>query len=116
MRSAGFDPYPFWTWSQSAGAQQPAKTITPSSASTTMNMWLKVRHLVAHGQAIEQIKVLHAVQEKEAALAPAALPQGWSPTIRLTDAERCIAFFRRTTRLTSNALASHLAVPAPAWS
>lgn len=115
MRSAGFDPFPFWTWSQSAGAHQPAKTISPAVASDTMNSWLKVRHLVAHGQVIEQVKVLDAVKEKEAALAPAALPAGWSPTIRLTDAERCMAFFRRTTRLTSVALAGHLALPAPTW-
>jgi len=110
MQGAGFDPYPHWTWSQNGGQGVGVITITPHTAATRVAEWLRVRHDIAHGHAtISHVDVLQAVR------APAIRPAGWHPTIRLVDAEQCMAFFRRLCQLTASALGAQLGQPAGTW-
>lgn len=107
MLGAGFDPRPHWTWQQSAGQGVGVVTWTPVMVDARINEWLKVRHAIAHGHLrLPQVTALAAVR-----LAPGAPPV--DPALRLVDAERCLAFFRRLTKLTGSGLAGHLGVPPP---
>jgi hypothetical protein len=104
---AGFDPRPFWTWTQRGGRGQGMVTRVPADADTRINEWLRVRHAIAHGHAeLPQVPALQAVRLNSATPTP-------DPTLRLVDAEQCLTFFRRLARLTVAGLASHLGVPAP---
>ena len=105
---AGFDPHPYWTWRQSAGQGQGMKTWKPGDADDRIDEWLKVRHAIAHGHdALPQVPALASVRERRNQQ-PLA-----NPTLRLVDAERCLAFFRRLARATGTGLAIHLDVDAP---
>lgn len=109
MIGAGFDPRPSWTWRQSGGRGQGIVTRSPADADQRIDDWLKVRHAIAHGHAVlPQVAALQAVRQN-----PAHPPV--EPALRLVDAEQCLAFFRRLARLTSEGLAVHLGVSAPAW-
>lgn len=109
LMGAGFDPRAFWTWTQRAGRGRGVETWRPVDADLRINEWLRVRHAIAHGHAqLPQVDALQSVR-----LQPAAPPA--DPSLRLSDAERCLAFFRRLARLTSTALAAHLAVTPPSW-
>jgi hypothetical protein len=104
---AGFDPRPFWTWSQMGGRGQGVVTWSPADADARINEWLRVRHAIAHGHAtLPQVNALQAVR-----LAAGTPPD--DPQLRLVDAEQCLAFFRRLARLTGTGLAGHLGVAAP---
>jgi hypothetical protein len=104
---AGFDPRPHWTWVQHGGQGRGMITLSPADADTRMNEWLQVRHAIAHGHAhLPQVAALQAVRQN-----PGNPPE--DPTLRLVDAEQCLAFFRRLGRLTGNALAGHLGVDPP---
>jgi len=110
MQAAGFDPRPHWTWTQMGGKGVGQITITSSIASTRISEWLRVRHDIAHGHsAISSVSVLQAVRE-----CPNP-PIGWQPTIRLVDAEQCMAFFRRLCQLTATALGAQLHQPPGHW-
>jgi hypothetical protein len=107
LKGAGFDPWPYWVWTQHGGRGQGMKTWSPQEASRRIDEWLKVRHAIAHGHGeLPQVSALQAVR-LQASNPPAA------PPLRLDDAERCLAFFRRLARLTALGLASHLGVSAP---
>jgi len=105
---AGFDPRPYWTWTQSAGQGQGMKTWKPGDADDRIDEWLKVRHAIAHGHdVLPHVLALASVRER-----PKHQPLA-NPTLRLADAEQCLAFFRRLTRLTGAGLAIHLGVDTP---
>jgi hypothetical protein len=107
LQSAGFDPFRAWTWSQHAGRGQGMKVWKPADAEQRIAEWLKVRHAIAHGHpALPKVAALSAVRET-----PGNPPD--DPTLRLVDAEQCVAFFRRLSRLTGSSLAAHLGVPFP---
>jgi hypothetical protein len=109
LRSAGYDPWPSWTWSQHAGRGMGIKVWTPPLAATRLREWLNVRHAIAHGHSeLPAVDALGAVRER-----PGNPPK--DPTLRLVDAEQCLAFFRRMARLTGAGLATHLGVPPPVW-
>jgi len=102
----GFDPRPHWTWTQPGGQGQGMVTWSPADADTRINEWLRVRHAIAHGHAeLPQVQALQAVRLRRN---PPA-----DPTLRLADAEQCLAFFRRLARLTGAGLAAHLGVASP---
>jgi hypothetical protein len=83
------------------------ETWTPSDADRRIGEWLKVRHAIAHGEPrMPQVQALEAVRVQ-----PNNPPS--DPTLRLTDAERCLVFFRRLAKLTGTGLAAHLGVSAP---
>jgi hypothetical protein len=107
LLGAGFDPRPYWTWTQGGGRGRGIETWTPGDAERRIDEWLRVRHAIAHGHAsLPQVPALQAVR-----LQPANPPG--DPSLRLVDAEQCLAFFRRLVRLTEAGLASHLGVRAP---
>lgn len=106
LQGVGFDPRPHWKWKQANGPGG-AVTWTPAMAGDRIDEWLKVRHAIAHGHA--QLPAVDALQVVR--LAGGAPPA--SPSLRLVDAEQCLAFFRRVAKLTEAALAAHLGVPVP---
>lgn len=110
MRGAGFDPQPHWTWTQMGGQGVGNVTITPAEAISRIAQWLRVRHDIAHGhEAISSVNVLESVRRTP------VQPAGWQPTIRLADAERCMAFFRRLCQLTATGLGAQLGQPPGRW-
>lgn len=102
MISAGFDPRPLWTYTIPGGRGRPRTTWTPHMVSVRLNEWLKIRHALAHGH--------DTLPVNQALLAVRNLGVTSSPTLRLRDAEGCIAFLNRLVRLTSLGLASHLGI------
>ncbi len=111
MITAGFDPHPHWTWTQMGGQGVGPVVISPHAACTRLNDWLRLRHDIAHGHAeLTGVSVLKAVRENPHP------PQGWSPTIRLVDAEQCMTFFRRLCQLTAAAIGTQLGQPHGQWS
>lgn len=110
LQSAGFDPRPSWTWTQMGGRGVGRIVVTPHDVDSRMRDWLRLRHDIAHGHdQLTQVSVLEAVRQRPNPRA------GWSPTIRLTDAEACMAFFRRVSSLTARALAAHLGASPGTW-
>ena len=110
LQSVGFDPRPHWTWKQMGGQGVGRIDLEPHDVESRMRDWLRLRHDIAHGHdQLTQVRVLEAVRQKDKP------QQGWSPSIRLKDAEACMAFFRRVSRLTALALGSHLGTTAGRW-
>jgi hypothetical protein len=110
LGGVGFDPRPFWTWKQMGGQGIGVITITPSEAETKMAEWLRLRHEIAHGEDhLSRVSVLQAVRENKPRAAD------WSPQIRLVDAEACMAFFRRVSQLTGEALALRIGQSPGRW-
>jgi hypothetical protein len=106
----GFDPRPHWTWSQMGGRGVGVITLHPQDVAQRMHEWLRLRHEIAHGNdSLSRVNVLRAVREK------ANHPNDWQPTIRLVDAEACMAFFRRIADLTAAGLAEHLGQDRSRW-
>lgn len=107
MVGVGFDPRPHWTWRQMGGRGVGMITLSPTDVDRRMDEWLKIRHAIAHGHSeLPQVSVLAAVRR-----ATGVPPT--DPTIRLVDAEQCLAFFRRVVSLTTSTLAVHLGVQLP---
>ena len=110
LQGVGFDPRPHWTWTQRAGRGRGVETLSPHDVEVRMRGWLRLRHDIAHGHAeLSREDVLIAVRQNPQ---PA---QGWSPNIRLVDAEACVTFFRRVARATAHALAHHLSIAPGDW-
>ena len=106
LQAAGFDPRPTWTWTQRGGRARGMVTWTPSDADQRLNEWLRLRHAIAHGhETLPQVDALQAVRGRR--------NPPTDPVLRLVDAEQCLAFFRRLTRLTAAGLAKHLGVAIP---
>ena len=102
MLGAGFDPRPHWTYSSAGGQGRQRVTWTPSMVDTRLDEWLKVRHAIAHGhEELPLVDALEAVRLNGATT---------NVTLRLTDAEQCVAFVSRLARLTTLGLARHLGV------
>jgi hypothetical protein len=107
LLGAGFDPRPFWVWTQHGGQGQGMQAWHPQDADIRIDEWLRLRHAIAHGHSsLPQVRALQVVR-----LSPNNPPA--DPQLRLVDAEQCLAFFRRLTRLTGVALAAHLGVQSP---
>lgn len=102
MQSAGFDPWPSWFWTAAGGRGRQHVTWAPHLVGDRLNQWLKIRHAIAHGH--NELPIVEALQ--------AVRLDGVStnPSIRLVDAEQCIAFVSRMFRLTTSAAAAHLGV------
>lgn len=111
LLGVGFDPRPYWTWSQRGGQGVGMVQLQPIDIDKKIGDWLRLRHDIAHGHdQITHVDVLQAVRQKQN---PA--PE-WSPTIRLVDAEACMTFFRRLCKLTANGLGEHLRQKPGDWS
>jgi hypothetical protein len=103
LQAAGYDPRPSWTWTQRGGRARGMVTWTPADADRRLDEWLKIRHALAHGhESLPQVDALQAVR--------GIRNPPTDPVLRLVDAEECLAFFRRLTRLTTAGIASHLEV------
>ena len=108
LQAAGFDPRQHWTWTQRGGRGVGVIVKSPSEAEREIDDWLKVRHAIAHGdERLPAARVLQAVRRTKV--------EPTDPSLRLVDANECIAFFRRIVRLTGTALAGHLSVAPPKW-
>lgn len=81
LRSAGFDPRPYWRW------QAGPREWTPADVEGTMNKWLKIRHAIAHGGDLPDTGLLPRVRNG-------------SVSIRRVDAESCMRFFRSLEKCT----------------
>jgi hypothetical protein len=111
LMRAGFDPYPSWSWTQKGGRASGSVTVQPNHVATVINQWLRVRHDVAHGHAtVHPLPILTAVRDPRSSASARA-----NPTLRLTDAIDCVAFFRSVAWLTSNAAANFGGSPVPTW-
>lgn len=118
LRLVDFDPYPHWTWKQMGGQGVGSVTITPSHAARMIDDWLRLRHDIAHGHPrLSVVDVLESVRGEVKtwrAAHPAATHQNaldhlknnpaFEPSLRLSDATRCVAYFRRLATLTAKAL------------
>lgn len=107
MQGAGFDPRPQWTWRQMGGQGVGSVEWSPAMAEARIDEWLKVRHAIAHGDAVlPAVPALQAVRHNHGR-API------NPTLRLADAEQCLAFFRRLATITMKALAQQFGIKSP---
>lgn len=110
LQGVGFDPWNLWTWKQMGGQGKGSITVEPHQVLSKMNDWLKLRHEIAHGESnLTKVVVLQSVRDYPNP------PEGWTPQIRLRDAESCMVFFRRVSELTGNGLAAHLGQPTGQW-
>lgn len=108
LQGVGFDPRPHWTWTQRGGRGLGPITIRPTDVDTKLNQWLRVRHAIAHGhEHLPSVDVLQAVR--------AAGRPPTDPSLRLVDAEQCLAFFKRVVQGSGDALATHLGTPPATW-
>lgn len=107
----GFNPRPNWTWTQNGGRGNASVVVQPVHVAKVITQWLRVRHDVAHGHTtIHSLAVLTAVRDPKT-----SDKAKQAPTLRLTDAIDCVAFFRSIVRLTADAAAHHLGAPQPIW-
>jgi hypothetical protein len=109
FKRAGFDPLRSWTWKQRGGQGHGSFLVEPKHVTTVINHWLTVRHELAHGHTqITASPVLGAARSSRAHAIK-------SPTVRLTDAIDCLAFFRALAYVTAGSAATFLGVNAPEW-
>lgn len=108
LQGVGFDPHPHWTWSQAGGRGRGPITVRPADVDLKINQWLRVRHAIAHGH--EHLPAVDVLQVVRGTPTPPT-----DPSLRLVDAEQCLSLFKRVVKLTGDALALHLGVPAPIW-
>jgi hypothetical protein len=99
LRSVGFDPRPYWTWSTRDGGGPMA---SPSDTERDLRDWLKVRHAIAHGNKMPSVDVLQAVRRRDHYFPDAG------PNVRLHDAKQCTGFIKKLTKVTLNGLDSEL--------
>ncbi len=85
--NVGFDPRPDWTWRPRRGA---GAVLTVGDVEARLNHWLSVRHAVAHGADLPNVPVVTGSTNNV-------------PTLRLTNVEAGIAFFKRLAEVTSGA-------------
>lgn len=110
LRLMGFDPRPHWTWEYRGGQGIGMVTLRPQDVEDRMRDWLRLRHDIAHGHPeLSAVTVLQSVRQKPSP------PASGSPSTRLVDAKSCVAFFRRVTELTGDALAGHLGAATVRW-
>ncbi|GAS95446.1 uncharacterized protein RMCC_2412 [Mycolicibacterium canariasense] len=105
LQQVGFDPRPHWTWSvrESGGRQV---TLKPAQVEQRLGDWLQVRHAIAHGDTMPDVDVLQAVRLNVVKRQRTLTVGG--PTIRLVDAQQCIAFIRKLTEVTLVGLSREL--------
>ena len=102
MQSAGFDPRPYWTWTIAGGRGRQRVTWAPTAVDARLDEWLRIRHAIAHGH-----DELPACDALEAVRLDGVTSD---PSLRLVDAEQCVAFVSRLVRLTATGAAAHLGV------
>lgn len=88
----GFDPTTRWTFSFGT----PPRHYVNTTVRDEIDDWLKVRHAVAHGAELPNLAIITGSAQNR-------------PSMRLSDAERCIKFFEEVVRVT--AAAAHTAFP-----
>lgn len=106
LRSVGFDPRQYWTWTNRALGSREV-ILKPTEVEDQLRDWLKVRHAIAHGdEKLPKVEVLQAVRQ-------GTISAHDGPTIRLHDARQCIAFIRKLTEVTVGGLKSELPASQP---
>jgi len=100
MQGAGFDPYPAWTY-RIPGGRGGYVVWTPPMVQGRLNEWLRIRHALAHGHA--QLPLVDALESVR-------VDHDDPATLRLVDAEQCVAFMRRLVKVTAQSLATELGV------
>ncbi|WP_331732113.1 hypothetical protein [Streptomyces sp. NBC_00989] len=111
LKRAGYDPRPHWTWNQRGGQGKQDVLVEPWHVEKVIFQWLRVRHDVAHGHdTITPLPILEAVRDPQSSAKLKA-----APTLRLTDADDCVKFFRAVVRLTADGAAQHLGEQPPTW-
>lgn len=108
LLAAGYDPRPYWTWSQRGGRAKGVVIWNPHDVDVRLNEWLRVRHAIAHGHAA--LPHVDALQAVRGVPSPPA-----EPPIRLVDAEDCLRLFRRIARLSVFGMADEFGVSRPSW-
>lgn len=81
----GFDPWPSWGWREGPG------TLTSTQVCDRLNLWLRVRHAIAHGDRLPDVPMLSTTASGER-------------SIRLSNARACISFFERLVDATHGGL------------
>lgn len=106
LRSVGFDPRGYWTWTNGAHGSREV-TFRPTDIEDQLRDWLRVRHAIAHGdERLPEVPVLQAVRQN-------AVSRREGPTIRLHDAKQCVAFIRKLAGVTLAGLKAELPQPQP---
>jgi hypothetical protein len=77
LRAVNFDPEPAWGWGAGRGR------LTPGQVKNRLDLWVKVRHTIAHGSSLPP-SAKRLLTENKSGL-----------TVRLKDAESCLNFIRR---------------------
>lgn len=131
----GFDPTTVWTWNYSGGRGVGKRTVDNNEISRTLDAWVLLRHAVAHGHDnlfdgmrgailcdVAQPWVAHPRHNKTPLDDPYAAPliggekltsrqarANKPPSLTLKDAEMCLSFFQRLTKVTAEGLMDHVA-------
>jgi hypothetical protein len=92
LNDLGFDSQPAWSFSMT----RPNRQYAPATVGDEIDEWLAVRHAIAHGFDRPEKQVLTGRANHR-------------PSIRKTDAERCIGFFENVVGFTADS--AHLAFP-----
>lgn len=86
LQNVGFDPRPHWTFTLSG----PVRTYALADVRAEIDDWLRVRHKIAHGSALPPLGIITGTSKA-------------GPTLRRSDAERCIQFFEQVASVTASA-------------
>lgn len=102
LEMVGFDPRPHWTWKNGAQGSR-SVTYRPQEIEQQLAQWLKIRHAIAHGdERMPEVEVLEAVRTGK-------FTSDGGPSIRLSDAKKCIKFIRTLTDVTLAGAAQEIA-------
>lgn len=105
LQMVGYDPYPHWTWSNGVTGRR-SVTYRPHQIEGQLKQWLDVRHAIAHGdERMPEVEVLEVVRNGSS-----STNRNDGPSIRLSDARKCIAFIRKLSEVTLDGAAQELAL------
>lgn len=132
--SDGFDPSAIWTWNKSGGRGIGRRNVDNAEISRTLDAWVLLRHAVAHGHDelfngmtgaavcdVTQPWVSHGRHYNGLVADQYATPlvggeqltsrqarAGQSPSLTLKDAEMCLNFFQKLTKVTTQGLMDYV--------